>query len=160
MFSLHVRYIICSLFFFCCFFCSRTSSVMAADDKSSSSSMEWTTETPVTLPVSPSHLTHFKPLSPEQDEPPLRSAYSSFVNLFRFSNKGKHFMCILFLKCFLFPCAKRLKLFFMEVTGSDHSLVKSGDRKGLSGLMPGTSELNITHTFLSLFWGQMIFLKI
>ncbi|XP_029688466.1 1-phosphatidylinositol 3-phosphate 5-kinase isoform X7 [Takifugu rubripes] len=91
----------------------RTSSVMAADDKSSSSSMEWTTETPVTLPVSPSHLTHFKPLSPEQDEPPLRSAYSSFVNLFRFSNK---------------------------VTGSDHSLVKSGDRKGLSGLMPGTKE--------------------
>lgn len=72
-------------------FCSRTSRVMAADDKSSSSSMERTTETPVTLAASPSHLTHFKPLSPEQDEPPLRSAYSSFVNLFRFSNKGEHF---------------------------------------------------------------------
>uniref|UniRef100_A0A3Q1GCU1 1-phosphatidylinositol 3-phosphate 5-kinase n=1 Tax=Acanthochromis polyacanthus TaxID=80966 RepID=A0A3Q1GCU1_9TELE len=38
-------------------------------------------------PHSPSHLTHFKPLTPEQDEPPLRSAYSSFVNLFRFNNK-------------------------------------------------------------------------
>lgn len=67
---------------------------MAADDKSSSSTVELTTETSVTLPVSPSHLTHFKPLSPEQDEPPLRSAYSSFVNLFRFSNRGKHFKCM------------------------------------------------------------------
>ncbi|XP_054333733.1 1-phosphatidylinositol 3-phosphate 5-kinase isoform X18 [Pongo pygmaeus] len=38
-------------------------------------------------PTSPSHLTHFKPLTPDQDEPPFKSAYSSFVNLFRF-NKG------------------------------------------------------------------------
>ncbi|KAM9851258.1 1-phosphatidylinositol 3-phosphate 5-kinase [Aulostomus maculatus] len=61
---------------------------MAADDKSpSSSSMDWSIEPPVISPVSPSHLTHFKPLTPEQDEPPLRSAYSSFVNLFRFNNK-------------------------------------------------------------------------
>ncbi|KAM4558588.1 1-phosphatidylinositol 3-phosphate 5-kinase isoform 2-T2 [Odontesthes bonariensis] len=61
---------------------------MAADDKSSSSSStEWSIEAPVVSPNSPSHLTHFKPLTPEQDEPPLRSAYSSFVNLFRFSNK-------------------------------------------------------------------------
>ncbi|XP_072253642.1 1-phosphatidylinositol 3-phosphate 5-kinase isoform X3 [Leuresthes tenuis] len=61
---------------------------MAADDKSSSSSStEWSIEAPVISPNSPSHLTHFKPLTPEQDEPPLRSAYSSFVNLFRFSNK-------------------------------------------------------------------------
>ncbi|XP_019960796.2 1-phosphatidylinositol 3-phosphate 5-kinase isoform X1 [Paralichthys olivaceus] len=59
---------------------------MAADDKSSSST-EWSVEPPVISPTSPSHLTHFKPLTPEQDEPPLRSAYSSFVNLFRFSNK-------------------------------------------------------------------------
>ncbi|XP_044287721.1 1-phosphatidylinositol 3-phosphate 5-kinase isoform X3 [Varanus komodoensis] len=36
-------------------------------------------------PGSPSHLTHFKPLTPDQDEPPFKSAYSSFVNLFRFS---------------------------------------------------------------------------
>ncbi|XP_061092625.1 1-phosphatidylinositol 3-phosphate 5-kinase isoform X1 [Conger conger] len=60
---------------------------MAADDKSSSSSsstLEWSAEPPP-LPRSPSHLTHFKPLTPEQDEPPLRSAYSSFVSLFRFS---------------------------------------------------------------------------
>ncbi|MFT7799723.1 1-phosphatidylinositol 3-phosphate 5-kinase isoform X5 [Arapaima gigas] len=59
---------------------------MAADDKSSTSSstLEWNTDlTPP--PASPSHLTHFKPLTPEQDEPPLRSAYSSFVSLFRFS---------------------------------------------------------------------------
>ncbi|KAK7913748.1 hypothetical protein WMY93_013959 [Mugilogobius chulae] len=61
---------------------------MAADDKSSSSSStDWSIEPPVLSPTSPSHLTHFKPLTPEQDEPPLRSAYSSFVNLFRFSNK-------------------------------------------------------------------------
>ncbi|CAB1328640.1 unnamed protein product, partial [Coregonus sp. 'balchen'] len=62
---------------------------MAADDKSSSSSstLDWSVEPPIS-PGSPSHLTHFKPLTPEQDEPPLRSAYSSFVNLFRF-NKEK-----------------------------------------------------------------------
>uniref|UniRef100_A0A673ZIZ4 1-phosphatidylinositol 3-phosphate 5-kinase n=1 Tax=Salmo trutta TaxID=8032 RepID=A0A673ZIZ4_SALTR len=62
---------------------------MAADDKSSSSSstLDWSVAPPIS-PGSPSHLTHFKPLTPEQDEPPLRSAYSSFVNLFRF-NKGK-----------------------------------------------------------------------
>nr|XP_046260042.1 1-phosphatidylinositol 3-phosphate 5-kinase isoform X2 [Scatophagus argus] len=65
-----------------------TSSDMAADDKSSSSSStDWSAEPPVVSPSSPSHLTHFKPLTPEQDEPPLRSAYSSFVNLFRFNNK-------------------------------------------------------------------------
>ena len=69
---------------------SRSSSNMAADDKSSSSSStEWSVEPPVISPTSPSHLTHFKPLTPEQDEPPLRSAYSSFVNLFRFNNKGQ-----------------------------------------------------------------------
>ncbi|XP_012929973.1 1-phosphatidylinositol 3-phosphate 5-kinase isoform X8 [Heterocephalus glaber] len=39
-------------------------------------------------PTSPTHLTHFKPLTPDQDEPPFKSAYSSFVNLFRF-NKEK-----------------------------------------------------------------------
>ncbi|KAI3355654.1 hypothetical protein L3Q82_004246 [Scortum barcoo] len=65
-----------------------TGSDMAADDKSSSSSStDWSVEPPVISPTSPSHLTHFKPLTPEQDEPPLRSAYSSFVNLFRFNNK-------------------------------------------------------------------------
>uniref|UniRef100_A0A672SRW0 1-phosphatidylinositol-3-phosphate 5-kinase n=1 Tax=Sinocyclocheilus grahami TaxID=75366 RepID=A0A672SRW0_SINGR len=59
---------------------------MAAEDKASSSSsaMDWSSEPPLS-PSSPSHLTHFKPLTPEQDEPPLRSAYSSFVSLFRFS---------------------------------------------------------------------------
>lgn len=56
---------------------------------SPSSSTEWSKEPPVLSPASPSHLTHFKPLTPELDEPPLRSAYSSFVNLFRFSNKGQ-----------------------------------------------------------------------
>lgn len=61
---------------------------MAADDKSSSSSTDWSTEPPIISSASPSHLTHFKPLTPEQDEPPLRSAYSSFVNLFRFNTKG------------------------------------------------------------------------
>lgn len=61
---------------------------MAADDKSSSSSStDWSIEPPVLSPTSPSHLTHFKPLTPEQDEPPLRSAYSSFVSLFRFNNR-------------------------------------------------------------------------
>jgi hypothetical protein len=74
---------------FMCFPFHRISSDMAADDKSSSSSStDWTAEQPVLSPSSPSHLTQFKPLTPEQDEPPLRSAYSSFVNLFRFSNKG------------------------------------------------------------------------
>ncbi|XP_028848292.1 1-phosphatidylinositol 3-phosphate 5-kinase isoform X2 [Denticeps clupeoides] len=58
---------------------------MAADDKSSSSStLDWTSET-APSPPSPSHLTHFKPLTPEQEDPPLRSAYSSFVSLFRFN---------------------------------------------------------------------------
>ncbi|KAM8858019.1 1-phosphatidylinositol 3-phosphate 5-kinase isoform 1-T1 [Synchiropus picturatus] len=85
----------------CCYFCylrleitrepqleERRKSDMAADDKSSSSSStEWNVEPPTTSPASPSHLTHFKPLTPEQDDPPLRSAYSSFVNLFRFNNK-------------------------------------------------------------------------
>ncbi|KAM9342605.1 1-phosphatidylinositol 3-phosphate 5-kinase isoform 2-T2 [Pholidichthys leucotaenia] len=61
---------------------------MAADDKSSSSSStDWSIEPPALSPASPSHLTHFKPLTPEQDEPPLRSAYSSFVSLFRFNNR-------------------------------------------------------------------------
>ncbi|XP_041662956.1 1-phosphatidylinositol 3-phosphate 5-kinase isoform X9 [Cheilinus undulatus] len=73
----------CVVFYKC-----RTSSEMAADDKSSSSSStDWSVEPPVLSPTSPSHLTQFKPLTPEQDEPPLRSAYSSFVNLFRFNNK-------------------------------------------------------------------------
>lgn len=73
----------------CCCLSSRSSSNMAADDKSSSSSStDWSVEPPVISPTSPSHLTHFKPLTPEQDEPPLRSAYSSFVSLFRFNNKG------------------------------------------------------------------------
>lgn len=44
----------------------------------------------------------------------------------------------------------------MEVRGSDHSLVRSGDRNGLSGLMPATSELNITHTLLSPLSGHML----
>uniref|UniRef100_A0A8D3D3X1 1-phosphatidylinositol 3-phosphate 5-kinase n=1 Tax=Scophthalmus maximus TaxID=52904 RepID=A0A8D3D3X1_SCOMX len=48
-----------------------------------------TDDPPTVSPASPSHLTHFKPLTPEQDDPPLRSAYSSFVNLFRFNNKGQ-----------------------------------------------------------------------
>ncbi|XP_067371389.1 1-phosphatidylinositol 3-phosphate 5-kinase isoform X4 [Channa argus] len=70
------------------FFKGRSMSDMAADDKSSpSSSTDWSFEPPIISPTSPSHLTHFKPLTPEQDEPPLRSAYSSFVNLFRFNNK-------------------------------------------------------------------------
>lgn len=61
---------------------------MAAEDKASSSSsaMDWSSEPPLS-PTSPSSLTHFKPLTPEQDEPPLRSAYSSFVSLFRFSKE-------------------------------------------------------------------------
>ncbi|XP_077435508.1 1-phosphatidylinositol 3-phosphate 5-kinase isoform X3 [Vanacampus margaritifer] len=61
---------------------------MAAGEKSvSTSASDWSVEPPVISTASPSHLTHFKPLTPEQDEPPLRSAYSSFVNLFRFNNK-------------------------------------------------------------------------
>uniref|UniRef100_A0A672TVH0 Phosphoinositide kinase, FYVE-type zinc finger containing n=1 Tax=Strigops habroptila TaxID=2489341 RepID=A0A672TVH0_STRHB len=56
---------------------------MAADDKRSPT-LDSTSDLPHT-PSSPSHLTHFKPLTPDQDEPPFKSAYSSFVNLFRFS---------------------------------------------------------------------------
>ncbi|KAG8432772.1 hypothetical protein GDO86_017131 [Hymenochirus boettgeri] len=56
---------------------------MATDDKSSPT-LESASELPRS-PSSPSHLTHFKPLTPDQDEPPFKSAYSSFVNLFRFS---------------------------------------------------------------------------
>ncbi|XP_063070179.1 1-phosphatidylinositol 3-phosphate 5-kinase isoform X2 [Engraulis encrasicolus] len=68
----------------------KQSSEMAADDKSfsSSSTLDWVPEPPPSpVPTSPSHLTHFKPLSPETEEPPLRSAYSSFVSLFRFSKE-------------------------------------------------------------------------
>ncbi|XP_066481245.1 1-phosphatidylinositol 3-phosphate 5-kinase isoform X2 [Tiliqua scincoides] len=56
---------------------------MATDEKASP-----TLDSANELPYahgSPSHLTHFKPLTPDQDEPPFKSAYSSFVNLFRFS---------------------------------------------------------------------------
>ncbi|XP_061917585.1 1-phosphatidylinositol 3-phosphate 5-kinase isoform X1 [Entelurus aequoreus] len=69
------------------FFKDRRLREMATEDKSLPS--DWSVEPPVTSPASPSHLTHFKPLTPEQDEPPLRSAYSSFVNLFRFNNKDE-----------------------------------------------------------------------
>ncbi|NWQ91071.1 FYV1 kinase, partial [Burhinus bistriatus] len=58
---------------------------MAADDKRSPT-LDSTSELPHS-PSSPSHLTHFKPLTPDQDEPPFKSAYSSFVNLFRFSKE-------------------------------------------------------------------------
>ncbi|XP_051478838.1 1-phosphatidylinositol 3-phosphate 5-kinase isoform X5 [Apus apus] len=56
---------------------------MAAEDKRSPT-LDSTSDLPHS-PGSPSHLTHFKPLTPDQDEPPFKSAYSSFVNLFRFS---------------------------------------------------------------------------
>ncbi|XP_067994520.1 1-phosphatidylinositol 3-phosphate 5-kinase isoform X5 [Melanerpes formicivorus] len=56
---------------------------MAADDKRSPT-LDSTSDLPHS-PSSPSHLTHFKPLTPDQDDPPFKSAYSSFVNLFRFS---------------------------------------------------------------------------
>lgn len=59
---------------------------MATDDKTSPTP-DFANDLPRS-PTSPSHLTHFKPLTPDQDEPPFKSAYSSFVNLFRF-NKGK-----------------------------------------------------------------------
>ncbi|XP_042323756.1 1-phosphatidylinositol 3-phosphate 5-kinase isoform X8 [Sceloporus undulatus] len=56
---------------------------MATDDKASPT-LDSMSDLPYS-PGSPSHLTHFKPLTPDQDEPPFKSAYSSFVNLFRFS---------------------------------------------------------------------------
>ncbi|XP_069471711.1 1-phosphatidylinositol 3-phosphate 5-kinase isoform X3 [Ambystoma mexicanum] len=56
---------------------------MATDDKSSPT-LDSVSELPRS-PSSPSHLTHFKPLTPDQEDPPFKSAYSSFVNLFRFS---------------------------------------------------------------------------
>ncbi|XP_062972178.1 1-phosphatidylinositol 3-phosphate 5-kinase [Elgaria multicarinata webbii] len=56
---------------------------MATDDKASPT-LDSMNDLPYS-PGSPSHLTHFKPLTPDQDEPPFKSAYSSFVNLFRFS---------------------------------------------------------------------------
>ncbi|XP_028924164.1 1-phosphatidylinositol 3-phosphate 5-kinase isoform X2 [Ornithorhynchus anatinus] len=56
---------------------------MATDDKASPTP-DSASDLP-SSPASPSHLTHFKPLTPDQDEPPFKSAYSSFVNLFRFS---------------------------------------------------------------------------
>lgn len=59
-------------------------------------------------PSSPSHLTHFKPLTPDQDEPPFKSAYSSFVNLFRFS-KGEH---LLQSYCFYFQVNRYLAEIF------------------------------------------------
>ncbi|XP_049341275.1 1-phosphatidylinositol 3-phosphate 5-kinase isoform X6 [Astyanax mexicanus] len=67
---------------------TKRGSDMAADDKSTSSSslQDWSTKPPLS-PASPSHLTHFKPLTPDQEEPPLRSAYSSLVSLFRFSKE-------------------------------------------------------------------------
>nr|BAE38145.1 unnamed protein product [Mus musculus] len=58
---------------------------MATDDKSSPT-LDSANDLPRS-PASPSHLTHFKPLTPDQDEPPFKSAYSSFVNLFRFNKE-------------------------------------------------------------------------
>ncbi|XP_058890050.1 1-phosphatidylinositol 3-phosphate 5-kinase-like isoform X4 [Acipenser ruthenus] len=62
---------------------------MATGEKPSSSSSSSSTldlsGEPLQSPSSPPQLTHFKPLTPEQEEPPLKSAYSSFVSLFRFS---------------------------------------------------------------------------
>ncbi|XP_075386553.1 1-phosphatidylinositol 3-phosphate 5-kinase isoform X3 [Tenrec ecaudatus] len=58
---------------------------MAADDKTSPT-LDSANDLPRS-PTSPSHLTHFKPLTPDQDEPPFKSAYSSFVNLFRFNKE-------------------------------------------------------------------------
>ncbi|CAM5147944.1 unnamed protein product [Eretmochelys imbricata] len=55
---------------------------MATDDRQSPT-LDCVSDLPRS-PSSPSHLTHFKPLTPDQDEPPFKSAYSSFVNLFRF----------------------------------------------------------------------------
>ncbi|XP_044624223.1 1-phosphatidylinositol 3-phosphate 5-kinase isoform X8 [Equus asinus] len=56
---------------------------MATDDKTSPT-LDSANDLPRS-PASPSHLTHFKPLTPDQDEPAFKSAYSSFVNLFRFN---------------------------------------------------------------------------
>ncbi|XP_054196972.1 1-phosphatidylinositol 3-phosphate 5-kinase isoform X29 [Homo sapiens] len=58
---------------------------MATDDKTSPT-LDSANDLPRS-PTSPSHLTHFKPLTPDQDEPPFKSAYSSFVNLFRFNKE-------------------------------------------------------------------------
>ncbi|XP_023588821.1 1-phosphatidylinositol 3-phosphate 5-kinase isoform X9 [Trichechus manatus latirostris] len=58
---------------------------MATDDKTSPT-LDSANDLPQS-PTSPSHLTHFKPLTPDQDEPPFKSAYSSFVNLFRFNKE-------------------------------------------------------------------------
>ncbi|XP_041119018.1 1-phosphatidylinositol 3-phosphate 5-kinase-like isoform X2 [Polyodon spathula] len=59
---------------------------MATGEKppSSSSTLDLSGE-PLQSPSTPPQLTHFKPLTPEQEEPPLKTAYSSFVSLFRFS---------------------------------------------------------------------------
>ncbi|XP_076857787.1 1-phosphatidylinositol 3-phosphate 5-kinase isoform X3 [Brachyhypopomus gauderio] len=66
---------------------TKRGSVMAAEDKpTSASTLDCSSEPPLS-PASPSHLTHFKPLTPDQDEPPLRSAYSSLVSLFRFNRE-------------------------------------------------------------------------
>nr|XP_033803013.1 1-phosphatidylinositol 3-phosphate 5-kinase isoform X2 [Geotrypetes seraphini]XP_033803014.1 1-phosphatidylinositol 3-phosphate 5-kinase isoform X2 [Geotrypetes seraphini]XP_033803015.1 1-phosphatidylinositol 3-phosphate 5-kinase isoform X2 [Geotrypetes seraphini]XP_033803016.1 1-phosphatidylinositol 3-phosphate 5-kinase isoform X2 [Geotrypetes seraphini] len=56
---------------------------MATDDKLSPP-VDCTSDLPHT-PSNLSYLTHFKPLTPDQEEPPFKSAYSSFVNLFRFN---------------------------------------------------------------------------
>ncbi|XP_053453603.1 1-phosphatidylinositol 3-phosphate 5-kinase isoform X4 [Nycticebus coucang] len=58
---------------------------MATDDKTSPT-LDSANDLPRS-PTSPSHLTHFKPLTPDQDDPPFKSAYSSFVNLFRFNKE-------------------------------------------------------------------------
>ncbi|XP_040840509.1 1-phosphatidylinositol 3-phosphate 5-kinase isoform X7 [Ochotona curzoniae] len=58
---------------------------MATDEKTCPT-LDSTSDLPRS-PTSPSHLTHFKPLTPDQDEPPFKSAYSSFVNLFRFNKE-------------------------------------------------------------------------
>ncbi|XP_037768106.1 1-phosphatidylinositol 3-phosphate 5-kinase isoform X2 [Chelonia mydas] len=59
---------------------------MATDDRQSPT-LDCVSDLPRS-PSSPSHLTHFKPLTPDQDEPPFKSAYSSFVNLFRFGKES------------------------------------------------------------------------
>uniref|UniRef100_A0A8B9JA82 1-phosphatidylinositol 3-phosphate 5-kinase n=1 Tax=Astyanax mexicanus TaxID=7994 RepID=A0A8B9JA82_ASTMX len=107
---------------------------MAADDKSTSSSslQDWSTEPPLS-PASPSHLTHFKPLTPDQEEPPLRSAYSSLVSLFRFS-KGNN-DCTLYLHTTLY--------FYNILTGLDTS--PQGERRNWSSPSLSAPHSSTTH---------------
>uniref|UniRef100_G1NUD5 1-phosphatidylinositol 3-phosphate 5-kinase n=1 Tax=Myotis lucifugus TaxID=59463 RepID=G1NUD5_MYOLU len=98
---------------------------MATDDKTSPT-LDSANDLPRS-PTSPSHLTHFKPLTPDQDEPPFKSAYSSFVNLFRFNKEKTSAISFSLLNSLVFQNNAKLPFATERAEGGQ------GEQQSLSG---------------------------